>query len=73
VRETIFKGQITRDDFEDAISNSPYSLDVTAEHIQITTDTMVRTGVGRLARPPLARDWVRTDMLDAAKKSVAMK
>ena len=73
VRETIFKGQITRDDFEDAISNSPYSLDVTAEHIQITTDTMVKTGVGRLARPPLARDWVRTDMLDAAKKSVAMK
>ncbi|ATQ75217.1 myristoyl transferase [Massilia violaceinigra] len=73
VREVIYKGQITRDDFEDAISNSPYSLDVTAEHIQITTDTMVKTGVGRMVRPPLARDWVRTDMLDAAKKSLGVR
>ncbi|MDQ1919819.1 ABC transporter substrate-binding protein [Massilia pseudoviolaceinigra] len=73
VREVIYKGQITRDDFEDAISNSPYSLDVTAEHIQITTDTMVKTGVGRMVRPPLARDWVRTDLLDAAKKSLGVR
>ncbi|HEX8612280.1 MAG TPA: ABC transporter substrate-binding protein [Telluria sp.] len=73
VREVIFKGQITKDDFDDAIGNSPYSLDVTAAHIQITTDTMVKTGVGRMARPPLARDWVRTDMLDAAKKSAGVK
>jgi NitT/TauT family transport system substrate-binding protein len=70
VREVVFKGQITKDDFQDAISNSPYSYDISAEHIQVTTDTMVKTGVGRLARPPVARDWVRLDLLAAAKKQL---
>ena len=70
VRETIFKGQISVDDFNDAIGNAPYSYDITAEHIQITTDTMAKTGVGRMRQPPVARDWVRTDMLAAAKKSL---
>ena len=73
VREVIFKGQITSDDFNDAISNSPYSYDITAQHIQITTDTMVKTGVGRMSKPPVAKDWVKTDMLDAAKKSLGVK
>ncbi|NHZ38782.1 ABC transporter substrate-binding protein [Massilia aquatica] len=73
VRETLFKGQISKDDFEDAIANSPYALDVTAAHIQVTTDTMVKTGVGRMVRPPRATDWVRTDLLEAAKKSVPAK
>lgn len=73
VREVIFKGQITSDDFKDAISNSPYSYDITPQHIQITTDIMVKTGVGRMARPPLARDWVKTDLLEAAKKSLGVK
>lgn len=73
VRETMFKGQISKDDFADAIANSPYAFDVTAAHIQVTTDTMLKTGVGRMARPPLATDWVRTDLLEAAKKSAGMK
>jgi NitT/TauT family transport system substrate-binding protein len=73
VREVIFKGQITKDDFDDAISNSPYSYDITAAHIQVTTDTMAKTGVGRMAKPPVARDWVRTDLLEAAKKSFNIK
>lgn len=70
VRDVMFKGQISKDDFADAISNSPYSYDITPEHIQVTTDTMARTGVGRMNKPPVARDWVRTDLLDAAKKSL---
>lgn len=70
VRETVFKGQISKQDFDDAIGNSPYSYDITPEHIQTTTDVMVKTGVGKLARPPVARDWVKTDLLDAAKKSL---
>jgi NitT/TauT family transport system substrate-binding protein len=73
VREVVFKGQITSDDFNDAISNSPYSYDVTPEHIQVTTDIMVKTGVGRMAKPPVAKDWVKTDLLDAAKKSLNVK
>nr|WP_315487744.1 ABC transporter substrate-binding protein [uncultured Rhodoferax sp.] len=73
VRETIFKGQITSDDFQDAIANSPYSYDVTAAHIQTTTDTMAKYGVGKMSKPPVATDWVRTDMLDQAKKSLGIK
>jgi len=73
VREAIFKNQISSDDFQDAIRNSPYSYALTPEHIQVTTDIMVKTGVGRMARPPLAKDWVRTDLLEAAMKSVGVR
>ncbi len=73
VRETIFKNQITSDDFQDAIRNSPYSFDITPEHIQVTTDIMARTGVGRMAKPPVAQEWVRTDLLAAAKNSLGVK
>jgi NitT/TauT family transport system substrate-binding protein len=73
VREVVFKGQITKDDYTDALDNSKFSYDVTPEHIQITTDIMAKTGVGRMAKPPVAKDWVKTDMLDAAKKSLNIK
>jgi len=73
VRETVFKGQITSDDFQDAIGNSPYSYDITPEHIQVTTDIMVKTGVGRMAKPPVAKEWVKTDLLEQAKKSLGVK
>lgn len=73
VRETIFKGQITPEDFQNAIANSPYSYDVTPAHIQTTTDTMAKYGVGKMAKPPVATDWVRTDLLEQAKKSLAVK
>jgi NitT/TauT family transport system substrate-binding protein len=73
VRETLFKGQITRDDFDDAIGNSMYSYDITPEHIQVTTDIMVKTGVGRMARPPVAQDWVKVDLLADAKKSLKVQ
>jgi len=73
VRETVFKGQITKDDFDDAIGNSMFTYDITPEHIQVTTDIMVKTGVGRMARPPVAKDWVRTDLLADAKKSLNVK
>ncbi len=73
VREVVFKGQITKDDFEDAIGNSPYVHDITVEHIQTTTDVMVKTGVGRMSRPPVAKDWVRTDLLEQARKNLGIK
>jgi len=73
VRETVFKGQITSDDFQDAIGNSPYSYDITPEHIQVTTDIMAKTGVGKMAKPPVAKDWVKTDLLEQAKKSLGVK
>jgi NitT/TauT family transport system substrate-binding protein len=73
VTQTVFKGQITADDFQDAIANSPYSFDITPAHIQTTTDVMAKYGIGKMATPPVATDWVKTDMLDAAKKSMNIK
>jgi NitT/TauT family transport system substrate-binding protein len=73
VTQTVFKGQITADDFQDAIGNSPYSFDITPEHIQISTDLMVKAGIGKMDKPPVAKDWVKTDLLDAAKKSLGVK
>ncbi|WP_050461490.1 ABC transporter substrate-binding protein [Herbaspirillum autotrophicum] len=73
VREVIFKNQITKEDFLDAIGNSPYSYDITPEHIQVTTDTMAKYGTGKMAKPPVAKDWVKTDLLDQAKKSLNIK
>ena len=34
---------------------------------------MAKYGVGKMTKPPVATDWVRTDMLDQAKKSLAIK
>jgi len=73
VREVIFKNQITKEDFYDAIGNSPYAYDITAEHIQVTTDTMAKYGTGKMAKPPVAKDWVKTDLLEQAKKSMNLK
>ncbi|QGZ39424.1 NitT/TauT family transport system substrate-binding protein [Pseudoduganella flava] len=73
VRETIFKNQITADDFNDAIENSPYTYDITAQHIQVTTDVMNKTGVGKMRKPPVAAEWVKTDLLDEAKKNLGIK
>jgi NitT/TauT family transport system substrate-binding protein len=73
VRDVVFKGQISSDDYQDALGNSMFSYDVTPEHIQTTTDIMVKTGVGKMAKPPVAKEWVKTDLLDDAKKSLNIK
>jgi NitT/TauT family transport system substrate-binding protein len=73
VRDVVFKGQISSDDFRDAMDNASYTYDITPEHIQITTDIMYKTGVGRMAKPPAAKEWVKTDLLEEAKKSLNIK
>jgi NitT/TauT family transport system substrate-binding protein len=73
VRNVIFKGQITADDFQDAIANSPYTYDISPQHIQVTTDVMNKTGVGKMRKAPVAAEWVKTDLLDEAKKSLNIK
>jgi len=73
VRDQMFKGQITADDYQDAMSNAAFTYDVTAEHVQITTDLMVKYGVGKMASPPRANDWVRLDLLQQAKQKLGVK
>ena len=48
VREQMFKGQISEQEYRDAMSNASFTYDLTVEHVQVTTDLMVKYGVGRL-------------------------
>jgi NitT/TauT family transport system substrate-binding protein len=70
VRESMFKNQITADDYQDAIGNSPFSYDMSLEHAQITVDLMAKYGVGKMANPPKAADWVKLDLLTEAKRQL---
>lgn len=73
VREQMFKGQISPEDYRDAMSNADFTYDVTAEHIQVTTDLMANYGVGKMTNPPKADDWVRLDLLQRAKAKLGLK
>jgi NitT/TauT family transport system substrate-binding protein len=73
VVEQMFKGQISTDDYDDALSNAAFTYDVTADHIQVTTDLMAKYGVGKMASPPKAVDWVKLDLLTKAKAELGIK
>ena len=73
VREQMFKGQITPQEFKDAMDNATYTYDVTPEHIDITTEFMNKYGVGRMAKPPKAAEWVKLDLLQKAKAELNVK
>jgi NitT/TauT family transport system substrate-binding protein len=73
VRENMFKGQISSEDYRDAMGNAAFTYDITLEHVQITTDMMMKYGVGKMTRPPVAKDWVRLDLLAQAKKDLKIK
>jgi NitT/TauT family transport system substrate-binding protein len=72
VRESMFKGQLTSQDFRDAIENSPYTYNLTIETVQLVTDAMQRLNVGRMTEPPVATEWVKLDALSAAKKKLGL-
>ena len=73
VRENLFKGQITSQDYQDAMSNAEFTYDMSLEHVQVTTDSMVKYGVGKMTKPPVAKDWVKLDLLTQAKKDLKIK
>ncbi len=71
--EVVFKGNLTPQEYDAAVANSPFSVDVTVEHVQQTIDAMMKYGVGRMTAPPAAKDFVKLDLLVAAKKALGMK
>ena len=73
VRERMFAKQLSSEEYQDAIGNSPFTYDITVEHIQVTTDLMVKYNVGRMANPPRAADWTRLDLLQEAKRDLKVK
>ena len=70
VRSTMFKNQLSADDYREAMENASLTEDITVAHVQLTTDYMVKFGIGKMANPPLAADWVKLDLLSAAQKVV---
>lgn len=70
VREKIFKGDLSSEEFRDAIGNAPYTYDVTLAHIDVATAMMKKYGVGRLNVAPKASEWSRLDLLIQAKKEL---
>jgi len=73
VREQLFKNQLSDQDYKDAMSNASFTYDITLEHVQITADLMKKYGVGKLTNVPQAKDWVRLDLLDKAKRELKVK
>jgi NitT/TauT family transport system substrate-binding protein len=70
VREKLFKGDLSSDEFRDAIWNAPYTYDVTMAHIDVATDLMRKYGVGRISPALKASDWTRLDLLVQAKREL---
>lgn len=73
VRESLFKNQLSSEDYRAAMSNAEFTYDISAEHVQTTTDLMVRYGVGKLRNPPKAADWTKLDLLQRAKADLKVQ
>ncbi len=73
VREKMFKNQVTSEEYRQAIENSPFTYDVTLEQVQISTDMMYKYGIAKMTKPPVAKDYVRLDLLEKAKKELNAK
>jgi NitT/TauT family transport system substrate-binding protein len=68
VREQVFKGQLSSQDFRDGMANASYTYAMPAGHMQTTTDYMVKYGLGKMQNPPKSdAEWVKLDLLDKAK------
>ena len=73
VREKMFKGQLSHDDYAAAMANASFTTDITREHVQTTADLMVKYGVGKLAAAPDAGSFVQLELLHKAKAALGVK
>jgi len=72
VRESVLKGQLSSEDFRDAMNNARYTFDMPPGHMDKTTELMVKHGLGKMANPPKEADWVKLDLLKEAKASLGV-
>lgn len=73
VCEAMFKSQVTPADYKAAVENAKFTYDISVEHVQATTDLMMKIGAGKMATPPKAADWVKLDLLQRAKQDLGIK
>ncbi len=71
--ENLFKGQVTGELYQQAMENCQYSYDLDEGIVQATIDFMVETGVGKMQKPPTAKEFLRIDMLQKAKQEAGIK
>jgi len=55
------------------MTNAAFTYDITPAQVQITADLMQKYGVGRMAKPPQASEFVKLDLLQEAKRAVGVK
>ncbi|MBX9926119.1 MAG: ABC transporter substrate-binding protein [Hyphomicrobiaceae bacterium] len=67
VRDDVFKGSFSAEEYKASMENAAFSTEIDEKHVQVTTDLMVKYGLGKMANPPKAADWVKLDMLAKAK------
>jgi NitT/TauT family transport system substrate-binding protein len=73
VREKMFRGALTGDEYKDAMGNAAFTYDITPEQVQITADLMTKYPVGRMSRTPKAEEFVKLDLLQEAKRAAGIK
>ncbi len=73
VREVVFKNELSHDDYLAAVENAHLTYDISVDHVQATTDLMVKNGVAKLQNPPVAKDYVRLELLQNAKQTLGIK
>ena len=73
VRKSLFKSQLSSDEYRDAMGNAEFTYDITVDDIQTMTNMMHQYGMGKMVNPPKAEDWVRLDLLRKAKAELKVK
>ncbi len=73
VREQMFKNQLTTEEYHDAVDNSRFTYDVSVNEVQVSIDMMTKHGIAKMTTPPVAKDFVKLDALEKAKKELKVK
>jgi NitT/TauT family transport system substrate-binding protein len=68
VRETVFKGQLTSEEYKAAIDNSPFSFEMNEKYVQETANYMAKFKIGNTDELSKlkAADFVKLDALNKA-------
>ena len=70
VREKMFRNQLTSEEYHDAVDNSRFTYDVSVKEVQVSTDMMAKYGIAKMTKPPEAKDYVKLDLLEKAKREL---
>lgn len=71
--ENFFKGQVSGELYKQAMENCQYSYDLNEGIVQATIDFMIVTDVAKMQKPPTAKEFLRIDLLEKAKKDLGVK